>query len=159
MRKGCGVDGSRTLRSWENKRECRNEEPETRLGDHIRNDEIRIALKRMQSGKSVGPNDIPVELWKCLWEVAIDFLTRLFNIILETRCMIEIFGHVQRDSGNIVKRILEMDLASRRQRPRPKRCMDTVREDLQVLESEWKIQNRLKWKAIIRCGSSRIGTS
>ena len=38
----------------------------------------------MKSGKAVGPDDIPGHVWKCLGEVAVDFLTRLFNRILET---------------------------------------------------------------------------
>ncbi|KAK3534694.1 hypothetical protein QTP86_023796 [Hemibagrus guttatus] len=33
--------------------------------DKIRKDEVRKALKRMKSGKAVGPDDIPVEVWKC----------------------------------------------------------------------------------------------
>ncbi|KAK3540846.1 hypothetical protein QTP86_002353 [Hemibagrus guttatus] len=32
--------------------------------DKIRKDEVRKALKRMKSGKAVGPDDIPVEVWK-----------------------------------------------------------------------------------------------
>ncbi|KAK3572809.1 hypothetical protein QTP86_007411 [Hemibagrus guttatus] len=32
--------------------------------DKIRKDEVRKALKRMKSGKAVGPNDIPVEVWE-----------------------------------------------------------------------------------------------
>ena len=38
----------------------------------------------MISGKVVGPDDIPVEVWKCLGEVVGDFLTRLFNRVFET---------------------------------------------------------------------------
>ena len=38
----------------------------------------------MKSGKAVGPDDRLVEVWKCLGEVAVDFLTRLFKRILET---------------------------------------------------------------------------
>ncbi|KAK3554949.1 hypothetical protein QTP86_001870 [Hemibagrus guttatus] len=51
--------------------------------DKIRKDEVRKALKRMKSGKAVGPDDIPVEVWKCLGEAAVDFLTSLFNRVLE----------------------------------------------------------------------------
>ena len=47
-------------------------------------DEVRKALKRMKSGKAFGPDDIQMEVWKCLGEVAISFLTRLFNRILES---------------------------------------------------------------------------
>ncbi|KAK3544187.1 hypothetical protein QTP86_008290 [Hemibagrus guttatus] len=49
----------------------------------IRKDEVRKALKRMKSGKAVGPDDIPVEVWKCLGEAAVEFLTSLFNRVLE----------------------------------------------------------------------------
>ena len=31
---------------------------------------MRRGLKRMKSGKAVGPDDIPVQAWKCLGEVA-----------------------------------------------------------------------------------------
>ncbi|KAK3542975.1 hypothetical protein QTP70_008094, partial [Hemibagrus guttatus] len=51
--------------------------------DKIRKDEVRKALKRMKSGKAVGPDDIPVEVWKCLGEAAVGFLTSLFNRVLE----------------------------------------------------------------------------
>ncbi|KAK3537553.1 hypothetical protein QTP70_013786 [Hemibagrus guttatus] len=51
--------------------------------DKIRKDEVRKALKRMKSGKAVGPDDIPVEVWKCLGEAAVEFLTSLFNKVLE----------------------------------------------------------------------------
>ncbi|KAK3570154.1 hypothetical protein QTP86_012696 [Hemibagrus guttatus] len=52
--------------------------------DKIRKDEVRKALKRMKSGKAVGPDDIPVEVWKCLGEAAVEFLTSLFNRVLES---------------------------------------------------------------------------
>ncbi|KAK3509752.1 hypothetical protein QTP70_008387 [Hemibagrus guttatus] len=51
--------------------------------DKIRKDEVRKALKRMKSGKAVGFDDIPVEVWKCLGEAAVEFLTSLFNRVLE----------------------------------------------------------------------------
>ncbi|KAK3519546.1 hypothetical protein QTP86_009603, partial [Hemibagrus guttatus] len=37
----------------------------------------------MKSGKAVGPDDIPVEVWKCLGEAAVEFLTSLFNRVLK----------------------------------------------------------------------------
>ena len=49
--------------------------------------EVRAAMNRMQIGKAVGPDDIPVEAWKCLGELAIDFLTTLFKKILEDKRM------------------------------------------------------------------------
>ncbi|KAK3559309.1 hypothetical protein QTP86_012715 [Hemibagrus guttatus] len=51
--------------------------------DKIRKDEVRKALKRMKSGKAVGPDDIPVEVWKCLGEAAVEFLASLFNRVLK----------------------------------------------------------------------------
>ncbi|KAK3551351.1 hypothetical protein QTP70_015027 [Hemibagrus guttatus] len=57
--------------------------------DKIRKDEVRKALKRMKSGKAVGPDDIPVEVWKCLGEAAVEFLAGLFNRILESERMPE----------------------------------------------------------------------
>ncbi|KAK3525223.1 hypothetical protein QTP86_023307 [Hemibagrus guttatus] len=57
--------------------------------DKIRKDEVRKALKRMKSGKAVGPDDIPVEVWKCLGEAAVEFLTNLFNRVLESERMPE----------------------------------------------------------------------
>ncbi|KAK3564444.1 hypothetical protein QTP86_020382 [Hemibagrus guttatus] len=55
----------------------------------IRKDEVRKVLKRMKSGKAVGPDDIPVEVWKCLGEAAVEFLTSLFNRVLESERMPE----------------------------------------------------------------------
>ncbi|KAK3527786.1 hypothetical protein QTP86_006772 [Hemibagrus guttatus] len=55
----------------------------------IRKDEVRKALKRMKSGKALGPDDIPGEVWKCLGEAAVEFLTSLFNRVLESERMPE----------------------------------------------------------------------
>ena len=38
--------------------------------------------KRMKKGKAVGPDELPVEVWKCMGEMGIEFLTRLFNRLL-----------------------------------------------------------------------------
>ncbi|KAK3529795.1 hypothetical protein QTP86_004637 [Hemibagrus guttatus] len=57
--------------------------------DKIRKGEVRKALKRMKSGKAVGPDDIPVEVWKCLGEAAVEFLASLFNRVLESERMPE----------------------------------------------------------------------
>uniref|UniRef100_A0A8C4T634 ribonuclease H n=1 Tax=Erpetoichthys calabaricus TaxID=27687 RepID=A0A8C4T634_ERPCA len=46
-------------------------------------------MKRMKNGKAVGPHDIPMEAWRCLGEMAVKFLTRLFNGILESERMPE----------------------------------------------------------------------
>ncbi|XP_016106680.1 uncharacterized protein [Sinocyclocheilus grahami] len=57
--------------------------------ERITKGEVRRALKRMKRGKAVGPDDIPVEVWKCLGEMAVEFLTRLFNEVLESERMPE----------------------------------------------------------------------
>ncbi|RJG15641.1 hypothetical protein D4A39_16580, partial [Alcanivorax profundi] len=57
--------------------------------ERISKGEVRRALKRMKRGKAVGPDDIPVEVWKCLGEMAVEFLTRLFNKVLESERMPE----------------------------------------------------------------------
>ncbi|KAK3537591.1 hypothetical protein QTP70_016677, partial [Hemibagrus guttatus] len=68
------------LMNEENEREKRVERVNSveQKVDKIRKDEVRKALKRMKS-----PDDIPVEVWKCLGEAAVEFLTSLFNRVLE----------------------------------------------------------------------------
>ncbi|KAK3543566.1 hypothetical protein QTP70_023888 [Hemibagrus guttatus] len=79
------------LMNEENEREKRveGENSVEQKVDKIRKDEVRKALKRMKSGKAVGPDDIPVEVWKCLGEAAVEFLTSLFNRVLESERMPE----------------------------------------------------------------------
>ncbi|MCJ8737462.1 hypothetical protein PDJAM_G00024310 [Pangasius djambal] len=79
------------LMNEENEREKRVEEVTSveQKVDKIRKDEVRKALKRMKSGKAVGPDDIPLEVWKCLGEAAVEFLTSLFNRVLESEKMPE----------------------------------------------------------------------
>lgn len=54
---------------------------------NINKAEVRWALKRMKSGKAVCPADIPVDVWSCLGEVAVEILTRSFNTISESERM------------------------------------------------------------------------
>ena len=44
--------------------------------------EKKNALRRMKKGKVVGPDELPVEVWKCMGKMGIEFLTRLFNRLL-----------------------------------------------------------------------------
>ena len=46
-------------------------------------------MQRMKNGKAVGPDDIPVEVWKCLGEGALKFLTKLYNRTMESEKMPE----------------------------------------------------------------------
>ena len=45
-------------------------------------EEVKNALRRMKKGKAVGPDELPVEVWKCMGKMGIKFLTRLFNRLL-----------------------------------------------------------------------------
>jgi hypothetical protein len=45
----------------------------------IQASEVKEALKRMKGGKTMGPDGIPIEVWKCLVDIAIVWLTKLFN--------------------------------------------------------------------------------
>jgi hypothetical protein len=41
----------------------------------------------MKIGKALGPDDIPIEIWRCLGDIAIVLLTKLFNIIFRSNKM------------------------------------------------------------------------
>lgn len=47
----------------------------------------RTVMKRVKSGKVDGSNDTCGEIYSCLGEKTVDFLTRLFNTILESESM------------------------------------------------------------------------
>jgi hypothetical protein len=44
--------------------------------------DVKEALKRMKGVKVLGPDDVPIEVWRCLENVTIGWLTKLFNHIL-----------------------------------------------------------------------------
>ena len=48
----------------------------------VSREEVKNALRRMKKGKAVGPDELPVEVWKCMGEMGMKFLTRLFNRLL-----------------------------------------------------------------------------
>ena len=72
------------LMNEENNREPRTEEPEVvnKEVNCISREEVKNVLRRMKKGKTVGPDELPVEVWKCMGEMGIEFLTRLFNRLL-----------------------------------------------------------------------------
>ncbi|KAK1661097.1 hypothetical protein QYE76_049256 [Lolium multiflorum] len=49
--------------------------------------EVKEAHKRMKGGKSLGPDDISIEVWRSLGDVAIVWLTKLFNNIFQSSKM------------------------------------------------------------------------
>ena len=72
------------LMNEENNRDPRTEEAEV-VNEEVNcvsREEVKNALRKMKKGKAVGPNELPVEVWKCMGEMGIKFLTRLFNRLL-----------------------------------------------------------------------------
>jgi hypothetical protein len=55
----------------------------------IQEAEIREALKRMKGGKTMGPDGIPIKVWRCLGARAIVWLTKFFNLIFRSNRMPE----------------------------------------------------------------------
>jgi hypothetical protein len=53
----------------------------------IQESEVKEALKKMKIGKALGPDDIPIEVWRCLRDIAIVWLTKLFNTIFRSNKM------------------------------------------------------------------------
>jgi hypothetical protein len=51
--------------------------------------EVREALKRMKVGKAMGPDDISIKVWRCLRDLAIVWLTKMFNNIYRSNKMSE----------------------------------------------------------------------
>lgn len=50
--------------------------------ERISKEEVKGALQKMGRGKAVGPDQIPIEVWLCLGEAGVQWLTDLFNILL-----------------------------------------------------------------------------
>jgi len=51
--------------------------------------EIREAMRKIPNEKAEGPDQIPVEVWKCLGEKGLEWLPELFNVIFRTAKMPE----------------------------------------------------------------------
>jgi len=64
-----------------------SEDPDVLFVRRILESEVREALRRMKGGKAMGPDGIPIEVWKCLGVVAIVWLTKLFNLIFRSNKM------------------------------------------------------------------------
>ncbi|XP_071695837.1 uncharacterized protein [Rutidosis leptorrhynchoides] len=47
--------------------------------ERISEEEVRLALRKMGRNKSVGPDQIPIEAWRCLGDTGVRWLTCLFN--------------------------------------------------------------------------------
>jgi hypothetical protein len=53
----------------------------------IQESEVKDALKRIKGGKAMGPDGIPIDVWRSLRDVAIVWLTNLFNLIFQSNKM------------------------------------------------------------------------
>jgi hypothetical protein len=58
-----------------------------RFVQRIQKSEVREALKKKKTNKALGPDDIPIEVWRCLGDIAIVWLTKLFNTIFRSNKM------------------------------------------------------------------------
>ena len=68
----------------ENDKDPRTEEPEV-VNEEVNcvsREEVKNALRRMKKGKAIVPDELPIEVWKCMGKIGIKFLTRLFNRLL-----------------------------------------------------------------------------
>jgi hypothetical protein len=53
----------------------------------IQESEVEDALIRMKGGNAMGPDGLPIEVWRSLGDVAIVWLTKLFNLIFRSNKM------------------------------------------------------------------------
>ena len=70
-------------------------------GERMNLEWIGLARKktRMKNGKAVGPDDIPVEVSKCLGESALELLTKLYKRTTESERMPEEFERQLSDTN------------------------------------------------------------
>ena len=72
------------LMNEENNKDSRTEEAEV-INEEVNcvsREKVKNALRRMKKDKAVGPDELPVKVWKCMGKKGIKFLTRLFNRLL-----------------------------------------------------------------------------
>ena len=72
------------MMNGENNREPRTKEAEV-VNEEVNcvsKGEVKNALRRMKKGKAVGPDELSVEVWKCMGEMGRKFLTRLYHRLL-----------------------------------------------------------------------------
>ena len=72
------------LMNEENNKDCSTEKAEVvnKEINCVSREEVKNALRRIKKSKVVGPDELPVEVWKCMGKMGIEFLTRLFNRLL-----------------------------------------------------------------------------
>ena len=61
--------------------------PNEGLTPAINRDKVVVAVKGMKNGKAMGPDAIPVEVWKRLGEMGVDMLSDILRKIFEQEKM------------------------------------------------------------------------
>jgi hypothetical protein len=82
------------------------DETNRRFVRRIQEVEVGEALKRMKRGKVMGPDGIPIEVWRCLGARVIVWLTKLFNLIFRSNKMPQkwkrsIFEPIFKNKGDV----------------------------------------------------------
>ena len=67
--------------------ETEDSSPNQGMPSPVSEAETERALSGMKCGKAVGSDDIPVEVWKCLGQLGVVTLCKLFNRIMTTECI------------------------------------------------------------------------
>jgi len=80
-------NGERFEVSQRTKHLAQEEQQNSILCCPITREKVKEILRKMKVGKAVGPDSIPVEIWKSLGEECVEWLTDLFNVILKTIMM------------------------------------------------------------------------
>ena len=69
---------------WSREQKTSERQLDPRLCEPISKDEIRETLKKMANEKVEGPDQISVEVYKCLDEEGLEWLIELCNVIFRT---------------------------------------------------------------------------
>ncbi|XP_069994145.1 uncharacterized protein [Penaeus vannamei] len=79
------IDGQNKLMNEENPRKSRKETQRVveKRPSEITSEEVENAMKMMKNGKAVGPDNLPVEVWKSLGITGIEYLKQEINKIME----------------------------------------------------------------------------
>ena len=79
------------LMNEENNRDPRTEEAEmvNEEVNCVSREKVKNAIRRMKKGKTVGSDELPLEVWKFMEKMRIKFLIRLFNRLLMGKRMPE----------------------------------------------------------------------
>ncbi|KAL6568984.1 hypothetical protein OROGR_000709 [Orobanche gracilis] len=88
----------------------------------IQKGEVAMTLKKMGSKKAEGPDGIPIEVWKCLGERGIEWLTMLFNKIWRsnkmpsawrTSILIPLYKNKEKTYDKVLREVLWWALAKK----------------------------------------------